>query len=293
MRARDSSFFQIFRPVSSAFGVRVTFLDSGHPALRPFAERRPARNSAIPGLKQSRLSPTPVCAARRQRRDPGARSRATARSRWIPAFAGMTDRRWRREFEAISFDVAVALASAVALAFASAPAVAPALALQSRMKRRRAGGSARRVAHRMCASFSPVHGCTVEKPRRPDANPRAARALHPGRLSLGYLSLAKQRKVTRTPKADETGRETHKQQQTPSSHRDRSPRIEIADARPNPRGRAFRCTWMCECTRRQDAGEGRRSYRGRTLRMEFGESHTKPPNGDGARRPRPFALCGE
>jgi hypothetical protein len=116
------------------------------------------------------------------------------------------------------------------------------------MKRRRAGGSARRVAHRMCASFSPVHGCTVEKPRRPDANPRAARALNPGRLSLGYLSLAKQRKVTRTPKADETGRTDHEQGRVPRSHRDRSPRIAIAVARMNPRGRAFRRSYMEQIT---------------------------------------------
>ena len=114
------------------------------------------------------------------------------------------------------------------------------------MKRRRAGGSARRGAHRMCASFPPVHGRTVGKPRRSDANPRAARALHPGRLSLGYLSLATQRKVTRTPKADETGRETTTQSRIPSSHRDRSPRIKLRDARMNPRGRAFRRSYMSD-----------------------------------------------
>jgi hypothetical protein len=60
-----------------------------------------------------------------------------------------------------------------------------------------------------------------------------------GRLSLGYLSLATQRKVTRTPKADETGRSTRKKPRTPSSHRDRSPRIAIADTSMKPRGRAF------------------------------------------------------
>jgi hypothetical protein len=61
-----------------------------------------------------------------------------------------------------------------------------------------------------------------------------------GRLSLGYLSLATQRKVTRTPKADETGRETNTQSKIPNSHRDQSASIEIADARMNPRGCAFR-----------------------------------------------------
>jgi hypothetical protein len=121
-------------------------------------------------------------------------------------------------------------------------ALAVALDLGSRIPRRRAGGSARSGAHRMCASFPSVHGCTVGKPRRSDAHPRAARARYPGRLSFGYFSLAKHcaagaartpkaapegrragcpesRKVTRTPKADETGRGAKQSRRIPSSHR--------------------------------------------------------------------------
>jgi hypothetical protein len=55
-----------------------------------------------------------------------------------------------------------------------------------------------------------------------------------GRLSFGYFSLAKQRKVTRLPKAVETGRQANTQRRIPSSHRDRSSTIEFADARMNP-----------------------------------------------------------
>jgi hypothetical protein len=79
-----------------------------------------------------------------------------------------------------------------------------------------------------------------------------------GRLSLGYLSLAKQRKVTRTPKADETGRETPEKPRIPSSHRDSSRSIEAGEARPNPRGRAFR-----------------RSYRKRSKQTDY-RRQTKP-----------------
>jgi hypothetical protein len=112
-----------------------------------------------------------------------------------------------------------AAALAADLALALALALARAFDLRPRMPRRRAGGFARSGAHRMCASFPSVHGCTVGKPRRPDAYPRAARARYPGRLSFGYFSLAIQRKVTRTPKADETGREDRRTRRIPNSHR--------------------------------------------------------------------------
>jgi hypothetical protein len=46
-----------------------------------------------------------------------------------------------------------------------------------------------------------------------------------GRLLFGYFLLAKQEKVTRLPKAVETGRETSRSGSSPSSHRDRSPRM--------------------------------------------------------------------
>jgi hypothetical protein len=69
----------------------------------------------------------------------------------------------------------------------------------SRRSRRRAGGSVRGIAHRRCASFSPVQGRAVEKPRRLDANPRKARAWSPGRVLFGYFLLATQEKVPRPP----------------------------------------------------------------------------------------------
>jgi hypothetical protein len=48
------------------------------------------------------------------------------------------------------------------------------------VQRRRAADKARSVARRKRASFPPVQGCAVGKPRRPDANPRAARARNVG-----------------------------------------------------------------------------------------------------------------
>ena len=84
-----------------------------------------------------------------------------------------------------------------------------------RMTRRVGGGSARRVARRVRASFSPGQDALSKNPA---THPRTWRAARPARrvirgaLSFGYFSLGKQRKVTRAaaaarkPAAGEPGR---------------------------------------------------------------------------------------
>jgi hypothetical protein len=70
----------------------------------------------------------------------------------------------------------------------------------SRRSRRRAGGSAATAgARRKRASFSPVHGRAVEKPRRTDANPPKAGAISGCPSLLVPFSWARKREVTRPP----------------------------------------------------------------------------------------------
>ena len=80
------------------------------------------------------------------------------------------------------------------------------LALASRRSRRRAGGKARRVARRKRASFSPVHGRTVEKPRRPDANPPKAGAISGCPFSWLLRFGHAKRSNSAAAEADETSR---------------------------------------------------------------------------------------
>jgi hypothetical protein len=112
-----------------------------------------------------------------------------------------------------------------------------------------------------------VAECAVGKPRRPDANPRAARALHPGRLSfwLLFFGEALRRRsganaaggpegaegrrpgVKKSDSDAEGGRNRARSlspQRVASSHRDQSSTIETRDASPSPRGRAFRRSYM-------------------------------------------------
>ena len=81
-----------------------------------------------------------------------------------------------------------------------------ALDLPPRRSRRRAGGKARRVARRKRASFSPVHGRTVEKPRRPDANPPKAGAISGCPFSWLLRFGHAKRSNSAAAEADETSR---------------------------------------------------------------------------------------
>ena len=84
------------------------------------------------------------------------------------------------------------------------------LALASRRSRRRAGGSAATAgARRKRASFSPVHGRAVEKPRRTDGNTAQPGAIS-GSPSLWLLSLGDARESSSgAAEADETSRRIH------------------------------------------------------------------------------------
>jgi hypothetical protein len=82
-----------------------------------------------------------------------------------------------------------------------------ALDLPSRKSRRRAGGSAATAgARRKRASFSSVHGRTVEKPRRPDANPPKAGAISGCPFSWLLRFGHAKRSNSAAAEADETSR---------------------------------------------------------------------------------------
>jgi hypothetical protein len=131
-------------------------------------------------------------------------------------------------------------------------AAAPLLILGPVVQRRRAGDKARSVARRMRASFPPVHGCAVGKPRRPAANPRAARARNVGSPFFGLLffgdskksdSAAEGRRNVREPFAKEESRArieqdapTHDTRRSEESRPRRTPRRQVEASFPK---RAF------------------------------------------------------
>jgi hypothetical protein len=78
------------------------------------------------------------------------------------------------------------------------------LALVSRRSRRRAGGSVRSIARRKRASFPPVHGRAVGKPRRPAANPAQPGAISGSPFSCLLLFGDAKRSRSAAAEADET-----------------------------------------------------------------------------------------
>ncbi len=97
--------------------------------------------------------------------------------------------------------------TAMVIAKAIAEPARAAFDLPSPLQRRPGGGSARRVARMDASQFgvSPWMDCRqTPQPGRVPPGPTAREARKRGGLSFGYFSLAKQRKVTRPPKEDET-----------------------------------------------------------------------------------------